>query len=85
MNFMIVHEMLVCSSSLISVCMFIMSKVLLISSATMIVRTGGHLVEPLPVTVMHVLLFVLHVFMLREYNDARVTAMLVCGTGVWLR
>ena len=33
--------MLVCSSFLISVCMFIMSKALLISSATMIVRAGG--------------------------------------------
>ena len=38
---MIVHGILVCSSFLISVCMFIVSKVLLISSATMIVRTGG--------------------------------------------
>ena len=33
--------MLVCSSFFISVCMFIVSKVLLISSATVIVRTGG--------------------------------------------
>ena len=33
--------MLVCSSFLISVCMFIVSKALLISSATVIVRTGG--------------------------------------------
>ena len=31
----------VCSSLLISVCMFIVSKVLLISSATVIVRAGG--------------------------------------------
>ena len=30
-----------CSSFLISVCMFIVSKALLISSATVIVRTGG--------------------------------------------
>ena len=30
-----------CSSILISVCMFIVSKALLISSATMIVRAGG--------------------------------------------
>ena len=36
-----VPGMLVCSSFLISVCMFIVSKVLLISSATVIVRTGG--------------------------------------------
>ena len=41
MNLMIVHEMLVCSRFLISVCMFIVSKVLLISNATMIVRAGG--------------------------------------------
>ena len=32
---------LVCSSFLISVCMFIVSKALLISSATVIIRTGG--------------------------------------------
>ena len=41
MNFMNVPEMLVCSSFLISVCMFIVSKALLISSATLIVREGG--------------------------------------------
>ena len=36
------------------------------------------------VTVMHVLLFVLHVCVLSE--GARVTAVLVCGPGeVWLR
>ena len=40
MNFRIVTGMLVCSSFLISVCMFIVSKVLLISSATVIARTG---------------------------------------------
>ena len=33
------------------------------------------------VIVMHVLLFVLHVCMLRECEGARVTAMLVWGTG----
>ena len=38
---MIVPGILVCSSFLISVCMFIVSKALLISSATVIVRTGG--------------------------------------------
>ena len=37
----IVPGMLVCSSFLISVCMFIVSKSLLISSATVIVRAGG--------------------------------------------
>ena len=41
MNLMIVPGMVVCSSFLISVCMCIVSKVLLISSATVIVRTGG--------------------------------------------
>ena len=41
MNFMIVSGMLVCSSFLISVCIFIVSKALLISSATVIVRAGG--------------------------------------------
>ena len=41
MNLMIVTEMFVCSSFLISVCMFIASKALLISSATVIVGPGG--------------------------------------------
>ena len=41
MNVMIVPGMFVCSSFLISVCVFIMSKALLISSATVIVRAGG--------------------------------------------
>ena len=39
MNFIIVSRMLVCSSFLISVCMFIVSIVLLISSITQ----GSHL------------------------------------------
>ena len=38
---MIVPGMFVCSSFRISVCMFIVSKALLISSATVIVRAGG--------------------------------------------
>ena len=47
MNLMIVPGMFVCSSFLISVCMFIVSKALLISSATVIVRgRGSQLVEP---------------------------------------
>ena len=41
MNFMIVPGILVCSSFLISVCMIIVSKALLISSATVIVRAEG--------------------------------------------
>ena len=41
MNLIIVQEILVCTSFLISVCMFIVSKALLISSATVIVRAGG--------------------------------------------
>ena len=40
MKFMIVPGMLVCSSFLIIVCMFNVSKALLISSATVIVRAG---------------------------------------------
>ena len=45
---MIVPGMFVCSSFLISVCMFIVSKALLISNATVIFHAGGsHLVEPL--------------------------------------
>ena len=38
---MIVPGMFVCSSFLISVCMFIVSKALLTSSTTVIVRAGG--------------------------------------------
>ena len=38
---MIVHVILHVNRFLISVCMFIVSKVLLISSATVIVRAGG--------------------------------------------
>ena len=38
---MTVHGMFVCSSFLISVCMFIVSKALLISCATVIVHAGG--------------------------------------------
>ena len=41
MNLKIVPVILVRSSFLISVCMFMVSKALLISSATVIVRAGG--------------------------------------------
>ena len=41
MNLMIVPGILVCCSFLISVCVFIVSKALLISSATVIDRAGG--------------------------------------------
>ena len=41
MNLMIVPGMFVCSSFPISVCMVIVSKALLISSAIVIVRAGG--------------------------------------------
>ena len=41
MTIMIVPGMFVCSSFPISVCMFIVSKALLISIATVIVRAGG--------------------------------------------
>ena len=41
MNLMIVPGMFVCSSFLISVCMFIVSKALLKSSATLSVNAGG--------------------------------------------
>ena len=38
------------------------------------------------VTVIHVLLFVLHVCMLREYEGARLTEIMEWGPGeVWLR
>ena len=41
MILMIVSGILVCSSFLISVCMFIVSKALFTSSATVIVHAGG--------------------------------------------
>ena len=41
MNLMIVPGMFVCRSFLISVCIFMVSKPLLLSSATVIVRAGG--------------------------------------------
>ena len=41
MNFVIVPGMLFCNSFLISVCMFIVSKALLISSATVSVSAGN--------------------------------------------
>ena len=41
MNLMIMPGILVCSSFLISMCMFIVSKSLLLSSATVFVRAGG--------------------------------------------
>ena len=41
MNLMIVSGILVCSNFLKSVCILILSKALLISSATVIVRTRG--------------------------------------------
>ena len=41
MNLMVVSGMFACSSFLSSVCMFIVSKGLLISSATVIVLVGG--------------------------------------------
>ena len=40
-NLMIESGIFVCSSFMISVCMFIVSKALLISSAKVIVRAGG--------------------------------------------
>ena len=46
---MIVPGILVCSSFLISVCMFIVSNALLISGATVIVRAGGAIwLNPFP-------------------------------------
>ena len=46
MNLMIVHGILVCTSFLITVCMFIVSKALLISSTTVIVRAGDIWLNP---------------------------------------
>ena len=45
------------------------------------VVVGPYVDVVVAVTVMRVLLFVLHVCMMREFESARVTAMLVCGDG----
>ena len=51
---MIVPGILVCSSFLISVYMFIVSKALLISSATVSVRTAGYIcLKPLATVLFH--------------------------------
>ena len=55
MNLNIVPGILVCSSFLISVCMFIVSKALLISSATLIVRAWGAIwLNPFATVLFHV-------------------------------
>ena len=54
MNFMIVPGMFACSSFLISVCMFTVSKALLISSATVIVPAGGIWLNPFATMLFHV-------------------------------
>ena len=60
MNVMIVPEMLVCSSFLIIVCMFIVSNALLISSATVIVRTWGAIwLNPFATVLLNVFSFVI--------------------------
>ena len=56
---MIVPGMFVCSSFLISVCMFIVLKTLLILSATVIVRAGGSHFSCVNISV--VLFYSLHV------------------------
>ena len=55
MNLMIVPGMLVCIRFLISVCMFTVSKALLISSATVIIRAGGAIwLNPLTTVLLNV-------------------------------
>ena len=59
MNLMVVPGMFVCSIFLISVCMFIVSKALLISSAIVIVRAGGAIwLNPFATVLFSVLCFV---------------------------
>ena len=54
-KFMIIPGILVCSSFLISVCMFIVLKALLISSATVIVRASGAIwLNPFATVLFHV-------------------------------
>ena len=56
MNLMIMPGMLVCSSVLISVCMFIVLKAFLISSATVIVRAGRAIwLNPFATVLFHIL------------------------------
>ena len=79
---MIVPGMFVCSSFLISVCMFIVSKALLISSATVIVRAGGggHLAEPLATVLFRVCLVCL--LLCKEEGSSPVSLQLLRG-GIW--
>ena len=58
MNLMNMHRILDCSRFLISVYMFIVSKALLISSATVIVRPGGAiLLNPFATVLYHCRVF----------------------------
>ena len=70
MDFMIIPGILVCSSFLISVCMFIVSKAFLISSATVIVLAGGAIRMNPFVTVLF-----------RVYGDVTI---LLCTRVVWV-
>ena len=92
---MIVPGMYVCSSVLISVCMFIVSKVLLISSATVIVRVGGAIcLNPFAMVLFSVCSAVtvdfvpvlhgcvLYVLLCREEGSSPVSLQLLRG-GIW--
>ena len=71
---MILPGMLVCSSFLISVCMFIVSKALLISSATVIVHAGGAIwLNP----------FVTVLFTVCSAVTVECCVLYLCCVGVW--
>ena len=74
MNLMIVPGILVCSSFLISVCMFIVSKALLISSATVIVCARGAIWLNLFATVL---------FTVRSADTVECCVLYLCCVGVF--
>ena len=75
---MIVPGILVCSSFMISVCMFIVSKVLLISSTTVIVRAWGAIrLNPFATV-----LFSVCLLLCKEEGSSPVSLQLLRG-GIW--
>ena len=89
---MIVPGMFVCSSFLISVCMFIVSKALLISSATVIVRAGGVIwLNPFATVIFRSVVFCTRVaweclvclLLCKEESSSPVSLQLLRG-GIWV-
>ena len=85
---MIVPGMLVCSSFLISVCMFIVPKALFISSATVIVRAWGAIwLNPFDTVLFNVFVPVFNKCVWYIWCYVRKNALIQCisitGRGIW--